>query len=219
MYDVALLRLRSLLGRAGVERELDKELRFHFDQQVQENVGKGMSPGDARAAAARSFGGLVQIQEECRDMRRTNQLETIWSDLRYAVRALGRTPGFTVIIVLTLALAIGANSAIFSVIQGVLLRPLPYAQPDRIVRIFFNSDTFAKFPLNPYDLRDFRTRNRSFDSVAGIVRADAQLSGAGEPVMLHAFRVTAGYFRVLGFRPSMGREFDTDDEAWRRDGR
>ena len=97
LYDIALLRLRSLLGRAGVERELDKELWFHFDQQVRENVGKGMSPGDARAAAARSFGGLVQIQEECRDMRRTNQLETIWNDLRYAVRALGRTPGFTVI--------------------------------------------------------------------------------------------------------------------------
>ena len=213
LYDITLLRVRSLLGRPGVERELDKELWFHFDQQVQENVGKGMSPGDARAAAARSFGGLVQIQEECRDMRRTNQLETIWNDLRYAVRALGRTPGFTVIIVLTLALAIGANSAIFSVIQGVLLRPLPYAQPDRIVRIFFNSDTYPKFPLNPYDLRDFRTRNRSFDSLAGIVRADAQLSGAGEPVMLHAFRVTAGYFRVLGFRPSIGREFSTGDET------
>src|SRR5438128_242287 len=86
------------------------------------------------------------IRSECRDMRRTNQLETIWNDLRYAVRALGRTPGFAVVIVLTLALAIGANSAIFSVIQGVLLRPLPYTQPDRIVRIFFNSDTFAKFP-------------------------------------------------------------------------
>ena len=110
-------------------------------------------------------------------------------------------------IVLTLALAIGANSAIFSVIQGVLLRPLPYAQPERIVRIFVNSDTYPKFPLNPFDLRDFRTRNRTFDSVAGIVRADVQLSGAGEPVMLHVFRVTGGYFRVLGFTPARGREF------------
>lgn len=126
---------------------------------------------------------------------------------------LGRTPGFTVVIVLTLALAIGANSAIFSVIQGVLLRPLPYAQPDRIVRVFVSSNTFPKFPLNPYDLRDFRARNRTFDSVAGIVRSDAQLSGAGEPVMLRAFRVTGGYFRVLGFTPARGREFTTEDEA------
>ena len=145
-------------------------------------------------------------------MRRTNLVESMGNDLRYAVRTLGRTPGFTLVIVLTLALAIGANSAIFSVIQGVLLRPLPYAQPDRMVRIFFNSDNYAKFPLNPWDLRDFRARNRTFDSVAGIVRADVQLSGAGEPAMLHVFRVTGGYFRVLGFTPSRGREFTTADE-------
>jgi predicted permease len=146
-------------------------------------------------------------------MRRSNSLETIWSDIRYAVRALGRTPGFTAILVLTLALAIGANSAIFSAIQGVLLRPLPYPQPEHIVRIFFNSDVFPKFALNPFDLRDFRGRNRTFESIAGIVRADVQLSGAGEPVMLHAFRVTGGYFRVLGFTPARGREFSVGDEA------
>src|SRR5580765_1804812 len=145
-------------------------------------------------------------------MRQTNQIETTLNDIRYSVRGLGRTPGFTIVIVLTLALAIGANSAIFSVIQGVLLRPLPYPQPDRIVRIFFNSDTFPTFPLNPFDLRDFRARNRTFDSVAGIVRADTQLSGAGEPVMLRAFRVTGGYFRVLGFNPARGRAFSTADE-------
>src|ERR1700676_1641920 len=141
------------------------------------------------------------------------KFETIWNDLRYAIRTLARTPGFSIVMVLTLALAIGANSAIFSVIEGVLLRPLPYAHPERIVRIFFSSDTYPKFPLNPFDLRDLRTRNRTFDSVAGIVRADAQLSGAGEPVMLHAFRVTGGYFRVLGFTPTRGREFTTGDET------
>jgi predicted permease len=180
--------------------------------QVEENLAKEMSAAEALAAARREFGGLAQIQEECRDMRRTNLVESMGNDLRYAVRTLGRTPGFTLVIVLTLALAIGANSAIFSVIQGVLLRPLPYAQPDRMVRIFFNSDNYAKFPLNPWDLRDFRARNRTFDSVAGIVRADVQLSGAGEPAMLHVFRVTGGYFRVLGFTPSRGREFITADE-------
>ena len=142
-----------------------------------------------------------------------NKFESIWNDFRYAIRNLGRTPGFIIVMVLTLALSIGANSAIFSVIEGVLLRPLPFGQPDRIVRIFFNSDTYPKFPLNPFDLRDLRTRNRTFDSFAGIVRADAQLSGAGEPVMLHAFRVTSGYFRVLGFSPARGREFSTADEV------
>jgi predicted permease len=142
-----------------------------------------------------------------------NKFETIWNDFRYAIRTLGRTPGFILVMVLTLALSIGANSAIFSVIEGVLLRPLPFAQPDRIVRLFFNNDTYPKFPLNPFDLRDLRTRNRTFDSLAGIVRADAQLSGAGEPVMLHAFRVTSGYFRVLGFSPARGREFSAADEV------
>ncbi len=142
-----------------------------------------------------------------------NKFESIWTDFRYAIRNLGRTPSFIIVMVVTLALSIGANSAIFSVIEGVLLRPLPFGQPDRIVRIFFNSDTYPKFPLNPFDLRDLRTRNRTFDSLAGIVRADAQLSGAGEPVMLHAFRVTSGYFRVLGFSPARGREFSTADEV------
>lgn len=141
------------------------------------------------------------------------QFETIWTDFRYAARNLRRAPGFLIVMVLTLALSIGANSAIFSVIEGVLLRPLPYAQPDRIVRIFFSTDAYPKFPLNPFDLRDFRSRNRTFDSLAGITRSDAQLSGAGEPVMLHAFRVTSGYFRVLGFSPARGREFSTADEV------
>ncbi len=210
--DVVRLRLRSLFGKRRVERELDKELRFHLDQQIEENLAAGMTYAEARLAALRSLGGIAQIEEECRDMRRINQVETVWNDLRYAVRTLLRTPGFTVVIVLTLALSIGANSAIFSVIQGVLLRPLPYPQPERIVRVFFRSASYPKFPLNPFDFRDFRDRNRTFDSMAAITRADMQLSGSGEPVMLHAFRVTAGYFRVLGFSPAYGREFDTGDE-------
>jgi predicted permease len=209
-YDI--LRLRSLAGKARVERELDRELSFHLDQQIDENIARGMPPDEARFAALRSLGGVAQIQEECRDMRRTRQLETLWSDLRYAVRTLRRTPAFTIVIVLTLGLAIGANSAIFSVIEGVLLRPLPYPHPDRLVRIYFSSDTQAKFPLNPNDFRDFRERTRVFDSVAAITRRDAQLSGAGEPVRLRSFNVTAGYFRMLGLSPARGREFTTDDE-------
>ena len=158
-FDIVVMRLRLLFSRARLEEELDRELRFHLDQQVQENLARGMPPDLARLSALRRLGELDLIKEECRDMGPTNQLETIWNDLRYAVRILGRSPGFTAVIVLTLALSIGANTAIFSVIEGVLLRPLPYAQPDRIVRIFFNSDTYPKFPLNPFDFRDFRERN------------------------------------------------------------
>jgi predicted permease len=217
LIDILLLRLRTLLVRSSVERELDREIRFHFDQQVEENIAQGMSPDQASAAAKRSLGGVTQIQEECRDLRRTNYLETIWNDLRYAVRTLARTPGFTIIIVLTLGLSIGANSAIFSVIEGVLLRPLPYAQPERLVRVYFQSDSQPKFPLNPNDFRDFRERTRTFESLAAMTRHDVQLSGSGaDPVMLRGFIVSAGYFSTLGLKPARGRDFTTDDERAER---
>jgi predicted permease len=216
-FDILLHRLRTLFGRASVERELDRELAFHLEQQAQENIARGMSPGDAYSFAKRSFGGVAQIQEECRDMRRAIHFETIWNDLRYAVRTLARTPGFTVIIVWTLALSIGANSAIFSVIRGVLLRPLPFRQPERLVRVYFQSDSQPKFPLNPNDFRDFRDRTRAFESLAGLTRHDVQLSGSGtDPVMLRGFTVTAGYFATLGLKPARGRDFTTDDELAER---
>jgi predicted permease len=217
LLDIVRLRLRSLFGRTNVERELERELSFHLDQLTEENFALGMSGQDARAAAKRSLGGVSQIQESCRDMRRTNHIGTLWNDLRYAIRTLGRTPGFTFVIVLTLALSIGANSAIFSVIQGVLLRPLPFAQPDRLLRVYFQSDSQPKFPLNPNDFRDFRERNRTFESIAALTRHDVQLSGSGaDPVMLRGFTVTGGYFHTLGLTPFRGRDFTFDDELAER---
>ena len=210
--DIVRLRLRTLLRKERVESELEKELRFHLECESAANMRRGLSSVDARRAALSRLGGVAQVQEECRDMRRTNYLENFARDLQYAVRTLAKTPGFAAIIVLTLALSIGANSAIFSVIDGVLLRPLPYPHPDRLVRIFFTSKTFPKFPLNPFDMRDIRARNRSFGAIAGIVRNDRQLSGVGRPERLVSFSITAGYFRVLGVHPALGREFTTEDE-------
>ncbi len=210
--DIIRLRLRSLFAKDRAEHDLDRELRFHLEEQIEENISAGMSREEARRAALRSLGGTAQIGEECRDMRRTSYIETLWNDLRFALRILGRTPGFTAILLLTMALSIGATSAIFSVIQGVLLRPLPFAQPDRIVRIFYQNTLWPKFPMNHYDFRDIRARNRTFGSMAIITRSDAQLSGSGEAVMVHAFRISAGYFRTLGLKPARGREFTTTDE-------
>ena len=141
--DVARLRLRSLLRRQRVERELDKELRFHLDRQVEEYAAAGMPRDEARHAALRNLGGLTYIEEQCRDMRRTNLIEDCWSDLHYALRSLGKSPGFAAVIFLTLALSIGANSAIFSVIHGVLLHRLPYPEENRIVRFFLSSANCA----------------------------------------------------------------------------
>ena len=209
---ITRLRLRSLLRRNRVEGELERELRFHLDQEVDANLRLGLLRPEARQAAVRRLGGVTQIQEECRDMRRTSYVENFIHDLQYAIRALSKSPGFALVIVLTLALAIGANSAIFSVVDGVLLRPLPYPQADQIVRIFFSSQTYPKFPLNPLDLRDVRARNRSFGCIAGISRNDRQLSGIERPERLSGFNITAGYFRVLGIHPARGREFTTGDE-------
>lgn len=165
-WEIVRIGMRSLFRRAEVERELDKELRFHLAQQIEENLALGMPPAEARFAALRKLGGVTQIEEQCRDMRRTNPIEDFLRDLRQAARAFVRNPGFYVVIVLTMALSIGANSAIFGVVDGVLFRPLPYAKPDRLVRMFLSGFDFPKFPFNPWDFHDYRDRARSFESMA-----------------------------------------------------
>lgn len=211
-FDILRLRIRSLAARRRADHELDKELRFHLQQQIDENLARGLAPDEAHYAALRKVGGLTKIQEECRDMRRINYIENIIQDLRYAVRTLVNNPAFTAVMVLTLALSIGANSAIFSVIDGVLLKPLPYHEPNRLVRVHVSNATFPKFRLNPFDFLDYRARNRSFETLAGFVRSDVQLSGIDQPERLAAVRITAGYFHMLGLQPALGREFEIKDE-------
>ena len=138
-------------------------------------------------------------------MRIGDSLEVFGRDVRYALRTLARSPGFAAVVVLTLALSIGANSAIFSVIDGVLLERLPYPQPDRIVRLFYTSRAYPKFPVNHWDLRDYRARNRSFDALAAYTRHDVQLSGSGTPVRLSGFLVTAGSSACSVSAPRAGR--------------
>ena len=205
-------RARALFHRKEVEEELDEELRFHFERQIEKYKGMGMTEQEAKRKARLAFGGHEQVKEDCREARGTSLVELTAADVRYAVRQLWANPTFALVMILTLALSIGANSAIFSVIDGVLLKRLPYAQPERIVRIFLSSTEFPKFPLNPWDFLDFRSRNRSFESMAAFTRHDLQLSGEGEPIHLNGFLVTSGYFRVLGVQPQMGREFDFQAE-------
>jgi predicted permease len=212
MLDDLRYRARALFRRNEVETELDEELRFHFDREVQKNIARGMSQEQARRTARMAFGGHNQVKEDCREARGTSFIELTLDDAKYAMRQLIANPTFSIVMILTLALSIGANSAIFSVINGVLLKRLPYPEPDRLVRLFLSSNEFPKFPLNPWDFLDFRARNHSFEAIAAFTRGDVQLSGEGEPAKLNGFGITSGYFRVLGLHPELGREFDFQAE-------
>jgi predicted permease len=205
--------LRVLFRRDRAETELDQELHFHFEKQVEKYMRSGLTEEESRRQARLAFGGVSQIKEDCREARGTGFIETTLQDVRYALRQLRENPVFAVVMVLTLALSIGANSAIFSVIDSVLLQSLPYRQPDKLTRIFMTSEAFPTFPLNPFDFRDMRTRNRSFESMAAYNRSDMQLAGSsGDAIRVNGFRITAGFFHVLGIEPELGREFDRDAE-------
>ena len=212
MWNGFWFRLRALWRRRTEESELNDELRFHFEKQVEKLRLTGIGEQEARRQARLVFGSHEQVKEDCREARGTSFVENARQDLRYALRQLRANPTFAVVIILTLALSIGANSAIFSVINGVLIQPLPYRQPDKLVRLFTTSPAFPKFPINPFDFHDFRARSKSFDGLAAFTRADLQLSGSGEPIRLHGFEITSGYFRVLGLAPQLGREFDSRAE-------
>lgn len=203
-------RVRLWAGRAAMEREMDEEMRFHIDQLAEKNLRAGMSPKEARRAARVAFGGVERFKEESREESRPRFFEELAQDVRYGLRTLARNPGFTAVAVLTLALGIGANTAIFSVVDGVLLRPVPFDRADRLMLVWEtdrNSGT-QREPASVPDFLDFAERSTRFEQLAALQGVEVNVTPAdGEPVRLAALAVSHEFLSLTGLRPLLGRGF------------
>jgi putative ABC transport system permease protein len=197
------------------EENLNEELRFHLEKQTALYVSAGMSPDEARRKALLEFGGVESVKEDCREHRRTFWLATLWTDLRYGLRMLRMNPGFAAVAILTLALGIGANTAIFSVLDAVVLKPLPYPQANRLVLIWTEMKNAGqtRVPSSGPDLVDLRHRSRLLQDVGGIWVGSAAVTGNGEPEQIKLGRATASFLTLLGVPPAKGRLFNAQDES------
>jgi predicted permease len=210
--DKLRLRLRSLFQRGSVESELDAELRFHLDQLTEENIASGQQLDLARAAALRAIGGLSKFEEECRDMRRINLIEDLAKDLRHAVMVLRRSPGFAITAVLTLGLGIGATTAIFSVVYGVLLKPLPFPESDRVVSLLHTSPDGAR-NHGPTTYFTYRTNQRVFEDIGAWDRDQVTITGRDDAEQIDVLAVSSATLPLLRVRPLMGRLFTQEDDS------
>jgi putative ABC transport system permease protein len=211
LYTVPL-RLRSLFRRHRVDQDLDDELTYHLEQQIRHNTAKGMSAQDARYAALRALGGMQQIKEQCKERRRVNYIEHFLQDLRHGFRQLRRSPGFAVVAILTLALGIGANTAIFSFIDGILLKPLPWDHPEQIVRVMEQNPKGNPNGISTMNFLDWKNQNTAFSAIAAQAGGSMALTGVDVPVQLHGIRVSASFFEIFTTQPFLGRTFAPDDD-------
>jgi putative ABC transport system permease protein len=197
------------------EQDTTEELRFHIDQQTLRNIAAGMTPEQARRQARLQFGAVEGLKEDCRQQRRGFWLETLWADARYALRILRKAPGFTAIAILTLALGIGANVAIFSVLDTVVLKPLPYPQADRLALIWtgFKTAGQTRVPFSGPDMVDLKQRSRLFQVVGGAWVGSVAFTGTGEPEQIKIGFVTDNFLSVLGAHPALGRLFVPQDDV------
>lgn len=207
--------LAALIGRRRYQEELDEEVAFHLEMETEKLVAEGWSTAAARREAVRRFGGVEPVKTACRDARGTLFWDDVGQDLRFAARTLVRSPGFTVAAVLTLALGLGANAALFSVVHGVLLAPLPYDHGDRLVTIRQSASGggFDRVDLSILEIEDYRARTETFEALAEYHRMSFTLLGMDEPDEVLTGIVSADFFEVLGVEPLLGRSFTEADDA------
>jgi putative ABC transport system permease protein len=204
---------RGLFFRDRLERDLDDELRFHLEKQVEENLRAGMSEAEAHRRARLDLGGLEQIKEEVRDVGSLRFVEETLRDLRHGLRALRLNSGFTAVAVATLALGVGANAAVFTLINGVVLHPFPYRDADRLILLHARMPEADLVPLPLADFYEWRDQSRSFESMGAVYRWTPILTGDGEPEQLFAARVTSDMFPTLGIAPEIGRTFLPEEDG------
>ena len=214
--------LRSWLWRVPLDQEVDEELSLHIELRTRELVERGMDPQAARDLVLSRIGDLGQLRRTCvdlgrkrdREMRLTQRLEDLRNDVRFAIRQLHRAPGFTLVAALTLALGIGANSAIFALADATLLRPFPFPESDRLVMVWERFQAFNRSGVAPLNLDDWNARNRTFQSMAGMISFPRNMAAAdGTIEQVSGAQVTRQFFDVLGIKPIAGRTFLPTDST------
>src|SRR5262245_24366361 len=200
-------RLYGLLRKNRIEQEMDDEMRFHLLMRTRDNIECGMRPDEAEQEARRRFGNVGRIKDLARDIKGGGFMETLLQDLRYGARMLLKHPGFTLIAAITLALGIGANTAIFSVVNSVLLRPLPYEDPDRLVWLSEGEGNIS-YP----NFADWRSQNQVFEKIGVYTEGDFNLTGDGEAERLRAAQMSADLFGALRASAALGRVFTNDED-------
>jgi putative ABC transport system permease protein len=216
MRCLRALALRALsAGRRGLwEKELDDELASHLDLHVADNIRAGMEPEEARRDAMLKLGGVEQTKELYRDRRRFPFVDMIVQDGRLALRMMRRSPGLTASALLVLALGIGSNTVMFSVVNAVLLRPLPYPDSDRLQLVQTVDENRSPQPAAPPDYYTLRDRNHSFESLSAFYSRPFDVTGRAEPERIRALMVSSDFFRTLRLAPAIGRDFRPGDERW-----
>ena len=205
--------LRSIVRPRREEDELDEEFQYHLDRMIDAGIEAGLTPEEARRAARRAMGPVDKSKEECRDLRPTRIIRDLAADLRYACRGLRRNPGFAALATLIMALGIGANTAVFSVVHAVLLRPLPYDSPDRIVILntAFLTSGQRQGLVSIANFRDWRNQSSSFDAMATYRGGEYPVTPDRVAEYARAAVVDAEFFRVFGVEPILGRTFTAEE--------
>src|SRR5271156_1748208 len=204
-----LSRLAGLLKIHRLERDVEDELRAHLEMRTRDNLAAGMSPEEARYDAKRRFGNSTLVKEDTRAMDIVGWIETTGQNLRYAARMLRRTPGFTLVAILTLALGIGANVAIFTVVHAVLLDPLPFPHPEELVRVYddLRTSNTHDVGMSVPELWDMRDKSGVFQDICVIFPTDGNITGGDHPERVEALGTNANYFTMLGVRAELGRTY------------